>query len=196
MAEGPARGAFFIFRTRGRKARTAPQSRPLRQDGAMHAITLRALADFPDQLEAHFAAFPPEFIHWTPPSWDGVPSEALTALEQLCHVRDIEIDGYQVRIRRTLSEVTPTLASIDTDALVRERAYALDEPARALAAFRAARAQTLETISVLSDAQLARTAVFEGYGPLTLRSLIHYLCSHDQQHLAGLQWLLGKAHAR
>ncbi|HYP32290.1 MAG TPA: DinB family protein, partial [Burkholderiaceae bacterium] len=84
---------------------------------------------------------------------------------------------------------------IDTDALVRERAYARDEPARVLAAFRAARAATMEMIAGLSDAQLARSAVFEGYGPLTLRSLIHYLCSHDQQHLAGLQWLLGKAHA-
>jgi hypothetical protein len=21
---------------------------------------------------------------------------------------------------------------------------------------------------------------------------VHFLCSHDQQHLAGLQWLLGK----
>jgi hypothetical protein len=30
----------------------------------MHAITLAALAAFPDQLEAHFAAFPPEFIQW------------------------------------------------------------------------------------------------------------------------------------
>jgi hypothetical protein len=64
-----------------------------------------------------------------------------------------------------------------------------------LAAFRAARAQTLATIAGLSEAQWARTAVFEGYGPLTLRSLVHYLCSHDQQHLAGLQWLLGKADA-
>ena len=108
----------------------------------MHAITLRALADFPDQLEAHFAAFAPEFVHWAPPSWDGVPSEPLTALEQLCHVRDIEIDGYQLRIRRTLAESNPTLASIDTDALVRERAYARDEPARVLDAFRAARART------------------------------------------------------
>jgi hypothetical protein len=85
----------------------------------MHAITLSTLA-----------AFPPEFRHWAPPSWDGVPSEPLTALEQLCHVRDIEIDGYQVRIRRTLAETEPLLASIDTDALVRERAYARDEPAR------------------------------------------------------------------
>ena len=161
----------------------------------MHAITLATLAAFPDQLEAHFAAFPPEFRHWAPPSWDGVPSEPLTALEQLCHVRDIEIDGYQVRIRRTLLEDAPLLASIDTDALVRERAYARDEPGRVLARFRAARAETMEMLSGLSDAQLARTAVFEGYGPLTLRSLVHYLCSHDQQHLAGLQWVLGKAHA-
>jgi len=39
----------------------------------------------------------------------------------------------------------------------------------------------------------ARTGVLEGYGPLTLRSLVHYLCSHDQQHLAGLQWLLARS---
>jgi len=41
-------------------------------------------------------------------------------------------------------------------------------------------------------AELERRAVFEGYGWVTVRGLIHYLCSHDQQHLAGLQWLLGK----
>ena len=26
----------------------------------------------------------------------------------------------------------------------------------------------------------------------TLRALVHYLRSHDQQHLAGIQWLAGK----
>jgi hypothetical protein len=29
-------------------------------------------------------------------------------------------------------------------------------------------------------------------GPLTLRSLVYHLCRPDQQHLGGLQWLLGK----
>ena len=162
----------------------------------MHAITLATLAAFPDQLEAHFAAFPPAATRWAPASWDGVPSEPLTAIEQLCHVRDIEVDGYHVRIRRTLAEERPTLASIDTDALARERAYAHDDATRALADFRAARAITLEMISGLGETQLARTAVFEGYGALTLQSLLHYLCSHDQQHLAGLQWLLGKYDAQ
>jgi hypothetical protein len=33
---------------------------------------------------------------------------------------------------------------------------------------------------------------FAEYGRLTLRALIHYLRSHDQQHLAGIQFLAGK----
>jgi hypothetical protein len=64
-----------------------------------------------------------------------------------------------------------------------------------LGAFRAARANTLALLAGLTPSQFVRTGVLEGYGPLTLRSLVHYLCSHDQQHLAGLQWLLGKIEA-
>ena len=161
----------------------------------MNTTTLHALETFPQQLESHYAAIPQCFKHWAPPSWDGVPSEALTALEQICHVRDIEIDGYHVRIRRTLAESHPTLVSLDTDALARDRAYGADDADAALAAFRAARATTIELLRGLSPAQFDRTAEFEGYGRLTLRSLVHYLCSHDQQHLAGLQWLLGKIEA-
>ncbi len=83
----------------------------------MHPVTLNALAAFPDQLEATYAAIPSDLKHWAPPSWDGVPSEPLTAIEQACHVRDIEIDGYHVRFRRTLEELNARLASLDTEAL-------------------------------------------------------------------------------
>lgn len=159
---------------------------------AVDAVTLAALAAFPAQLAAHFALFPAEARHWAPPSWDGVPSEPLTAIEQLCHVRDIEIDGYQQRIRRTLGEDDPLLPSLDTDALARERRYGEDDPAAALAAFAAARRETLAMLAEITPEQLRRRARFEGYGPLTFKSLIHYLCSHDQQHLAGLQWVLGQ----
>lgn len=159
------------------------------------AVTLAALEAFPSQLEAHYAAIPSGFAQWAPPSWDGVPSEPLTALEQICHVRDIEIDGYQVRFHRTLNESHPTLVSIDTDALVIERAYGASDAAQALLDFRAARARTVALLAGLAPDQFDRTAVFEGYGAVTLRGLAHYLCSHDQQHLAGLQWLLGKIDA-
>jgi hypothetical protein len=161
----------------------------------MNTITIDALKDFPQQLEAHYAAIPNEFKHWAPSSWAGVPSEALTAIEQVCHVRDIEVEGYQVRFQRTLDESNPTLASIDTDALARDRAYGTSDADAALAAFREARKKTVALIANLTSAQLDRAAMFEGYGPVSLRSLVHYLCSHDQQHLAGLQWLLGKIEA-
>ncbi len=59
----------------------------------MHPITLAALEAFPREFEKHYAAFPAQFVHWAPPSWDGVPSEPFTAIEQICHVRDIEIEG-------------------------------------------------------------------------------------------------------
>lgn len=161
----------------------------------MNTVTLAALEAFPSQLEAHYAAIPSGFTQWAPPSWTGVPSEALTALEQVCHVRDIEIDGYHVRFQRTRDESHPTLASIDTDALVIERAYGKADATQALLDFRAARARTVTLLAGLAPEQFDRTAVFEGYGTVTLRGLVHYLCSHDQQHLAGLQWLLGKIDA-
>jgi hypothetical protein len=155
-------------------------------------VTLAALEKFPGELEQHFSAFEPRFAHWAPPSWEGVPSEPFTAIEQLCHVRDIEIEGYQTRIRRMLQEMNPMLPSIDSEMLARERGYGNEDGSAVIAEFRTARAQTIDLIRALDATQFERTAIFEGYGAVTLRGLVHYLCSHDQQHLAGLQWLLGK----
>jgi hypothetical protein len=161
----------------------------------MHPITLAALEAFPAELEKHYAAFPREFVHWAPASWEGVPSEPFTAIEQVCHVRDIEIEGYHQRFTRTLNEHQPLLASIDSEAVARERDYAAADVAEVFADFRRARATTVALLRGLDSSQLDRSAVFEGYGPVSLRGLVHYLCSHDQQHLSGLQWLLGKADA-
>jgi hypothetical protein len=157
----------------------------------MDAITLAALAEFPRRLEAYYGIVPSERKNWTPSSWDGVPSEPFTPVEQICHVKDIEIDGYHVRLRRTLEERHPLLASIDGERLAQERAYGSAEAAHVLRDFARARGETLALISRLTPQQLSRTAEFEGHA-ITLRGLVHNLCSHDQQHLAGLQWLLAR----
>ncbi|HEY0766384.1 MAG TPA: DinB family protein [Steroidobacteraceae bacterium] len=161
----------------------------------MDKFTLTALASFPGQLAACYAALPADHANWSPDSWQGIPSEAFTPLGQVCHVRDIEIDGYHVRIQRILNESHPVFATIDGETLGRERGYSKASATEALSAFRTARIHTMALLSRLTPQQFARTGVLEGYGPLTLRSLAHYLCSHDQQHLAGLQWLLGKIEA-
>jgi hypothetical protein len=162
---------------------------------AMHPITISALEAFPRALEQHYAAFPARFVHWAPASWDGVPSERFTAIEQICHVRDIEIEGYQVRFRRTLEESAPFLPSIDSEAVARERDYGREDAREVFGQIHAARAATVAMLRGLVPADFDRPAEFEGYGPVSLRGLVHYLCSHDQQHLSGLQWLLGKIDA-
>ena len=97
-----------------------------------------------------------------------------------------------MRIRRLLQEDSPDLVSIDGSALAIERRYAEEDVADALAAFREARKVTIEMIRTLDEAQLVRSGTFAEYGALTLRGLLHYLRSHDQQHLACLHWLIGK----
>lgn len=159
------------------------------------ATMLDALAAFPAQLAAYYAEVPPAFVGWTPPDWTGIPSERFTALEQLWHVHDVEVDGYHQRFRRILEEAHPFLPDLGSEALAKARGYASREAEPALAGFRAARERTVALLASLDAAQLARTGLFEDYGPVTVRSLAHYLCSHDQQHLAGLQWLLGKIDA-
>lgn len=154
--------------------------------------TLRSLATFPGQLDCHYRLIPDSHKSWAPDSWDGVPSEALTAIEQVWHVLDIEVEGYYRRFQRTLAEIDPLLESLDTYALARERRYKERDGAEALAAFRQARSRTIALLSTVQSEQWIRTARFDGYGSVTLRALVHYLCSHDQQHLSGLQWLLGK----
>jgi hypothetical protein len=79
--------------------------------------------------------------------------------------------------------------------VAKERNYGAADPARVFAEFRAARALTMALLRGLDETQFGRRANFEGYGSVSLRALVHYLCSHDQQHLAGLQWLLGKVDA-
>ncbi|ESQ90079.1 DNA damage-inducible protein DinB [Asticcacaulis sp. AC460] len=158
----------------------------------MDSATLDALAGFPDQLEAHYRAIPDGFELWTPSSWTGCPSEPYSALEQLCHIRDIEIDGYHVRFVRTLKEDRPFLPGVDGDRLKVLRSYSESFAPDVLDDIRQAREETLVLLATVSAEQWRRTCDFEDYGVTTLRGLVHYLCSHDQQHLAGLQWLAGK----
>jgi hypothetical protein len=164
-------------------------------NAAIGEATLHALAAFPARLEAYCAEVPAGFAGWAPADWTGIPSERFTAIEQVWHVHDVEIDGYHQRFRRILEEDHPFLPDLGSEALAKARDYASRDAMSALAGIRAARAQTIAMLSSLDDAQLARTGVFEDYGPVTTRGLVHFLCSHDQQHLAGVQWLLGKIEA-
>jgi hypothetical protein len=159
---------------------------------AIPADLLEELADMPRALERAIGLIPRDRLRWTPESWGGSPAENFSAIGHVCHLRDIEQDGYHVRIRRMLQEPNPSLVSLDGYELARERGYDGADLREALDAFAHARAVTVERLRELGEPELARAGEFDEYGRLTLRALVHFLRSHDQQHLAGLQFLAGK----
>lgn len=155
-------------------------------------LLLDEIAQMPSEIENILENFPQNQLSWKPGSWEGIPSESFSAIEQICHLRDIEIDGYQVRFQRVVSENNPTLVSLDGYELAKEREYHLQNLDVVLQEFRQARRQTIELIKSFPDPDFKRKGFFEGYGEVNLLSLIYFLRSHDLQHLSGLNWLLGK----
>lgn len=150
------------------------------------------LDGFPALLRRTLDDVPRAALDFAPQSWKEIPSEALTIRAQLCHLRDIEIDGYAKRFERVRDEDRPFLPSIDGMALARERRYESEDADAAIEAFAAARRKNVRLLSGFDAAELDRRAEFEGAGEATLRSLAHFLSSHDCQHLAGIEWLLAK----
>ena len=153
---------------------------------------MSALGEMPNQFERLFHLIPTGYLSWKPQSWEGIPGEKFSALEQACHLRDIETDGYQVRIRRILEEEHPSLVALDGYQLARQRHYSDANPEEVIVAFSEAREITLDLLRRISANQMERTAVFAEYGEVTLKGLVHFLCSHDQQHIACMHWILGK----
>jgi hypothetical protein len=154
------------------------------------------LANAPDQLAKAFVQVANVDWRWMPESLEGIPGEHFVAADQVLHVLDIEVLGYQVRIRRMLDEDCPDLVSLDSYVLAHEREYERRDPLEALHAFAQSRLSTLEKLGNLTVKQLQRRATFGEYGHVSLLGLVHFLISHDQQHLACLHWLMGRLASR
>lgn len=113
--------------------------------------------------------------------------DEFSVLEHVCHLRDIEHDGYRERISRILNEHQPPLPDIDGSRLAIERNYNGQDAARALAEFDLARRQNIEVLRVLSAEQLARKGTLEGAGVISLGKLILMMSEHDADHIAELE---------
>ena len=107
-------------------------------------------------------------------------------VENLLHLRDIEIEGYSKRLRRILAEDTPALPDIDGTRLAIERHYNEQPVAPALAEFSAARRENVALLRAVTPADLARKAEMEKVGRITLAQLVQMWREHDAGHRAEL----------
>ena len=109
--------------------------------------------------------------------------DEFSVLENVCHLRDIETEGYSVRIQRILAEDNPALADVDGARLAIERDYNKQDLNDALAAFTAARKQNVADFTNASAAEYERAGTLEVVGQITLRKLLEMMCQHDEGHV-------------
>lgn len=173
--------------------------RPLRREGEVHWQALLALLELtPARLaqtleetsdRARLAARP------TAQSW--------SALEVLCHVRDVEADVYAARLAQFMdgpNDGTVVLAgagNVDerNAAWARERAYANADPAAALAGFARARGENLALLTTLGPADWTRGAIHPARGAITLYEQVERFAEHDLGHLRQIERALASAGA-
>ena len=118
--------------------------------------------------------------------------EVFSVVENVCHLRDIEIEGYTARISRILRENNPHLPDIDGSRLAVEREYHSQNLLEALQAFAVARNQNTQTLSGLATEQFDREGTLEGVGSVTIRALLLMMRDHDADHVRALSSIRGR----
>src|SRR5579862_1041055 len=109
------------------------------------------------------------------------PGETFSMREQACHLRDVEREGYLLRVRRILDEDVPDLEGFDGAAVAAARDYNSQDARTAARDFAIARAEVVSILSRATPAQLAREATIFGKR-ITLSDLAAMIDEHDRGH--------------
>lgn len=115
--------------------------------------------------------------------------DGFSAVENICHLRDLEVQGYMPRIKRILDEVNPALADFDGARVAALSDYTNQDKDAALEAFTAARRTNVDALRNLTDAQFDRVGTLEGVGQISLSRLAEMMREHDEGHLEDLRIL-------
>jgi hypothetical protein len=139
-----------------------------------------ALAAMPARIDEFVAAVPQRL-------WRARPAEGgFSLVEQVCHLRDIDGEGYRLRLERILTEQEPSFANIDGAKLAQERAYQEQDLQTALADFGKTRADISRRLYGLSDAARQRAGFLDGTQRITVDDLVAAMLDHDLGHLQEL----------
>jgi hypothetical protein len=147
------------------------------------AALLDLLADTPNQIENFTTGLTDTELRL-----QSSPGE-FSVVENVCHLRDLELQGYTTRIRRILSETEPALPDFDGAWVAAKSAYNNEQLDNALRAFQQARRENVATLRSLTEAQLQSAGILEGVGRVTLERLAEMMREHDEGHLEDLRVL-------
>ena len=115
-----------------------------------------------------------------------------STVEVVGHLVDAE-ERALARIALVLNEDNPELAGYDQNALVRENDYQNQALQAVVDRLLELRAERIETLSALTEAQWLRTGVSAGKGVTPLTAITCHMCWHDTNHLAQIADTLAAA---
>lgn len=118
------------------------------------------------------------------------PQGGFSLTEHLCHLRDLEREGFLLRIRRIVDEDMPELHEIDGTTLAAERRYQDQDLFAAWRDWQAARDDTVALLRRHLPVHAQRTGIYGGFGVITLQALAEGIAVHDEQHWGELQVLV------
>lgn len=119
-----------------------------------------------------------------------LPEHGFSLVEHVCHLRDLEIEAFGVRVRRVLKEDLPLLESVDGTALAAERSYRSESAEDAFDRFSKARRRLVGGLRRLTNDQRRRIGVRDGIKRMTVDDLAWEIDDHDQTHILEMDELL------
>ncbi len=139
------------------------------------ASAVARLREMPAFLEGALARMEPRAVMQRP------SPDAFSLGEHACHLRDLEREGYLVRVRRLLAEDAPALTGFDGDAVAAASDYPSQDARAAAREFADARGELLGLLAPLTASELARAATFMDE-PVTFAAVVAMIVEHDREH--------------
>ena len=144
-------------------------------------MSFQDLGEFPQRVAELISGVFDANVKPSPGEW--------AIVEHVCHLRDIEAEGYVVRIGQLLEERDPLLRDLDGDQLAIDRRYIEQRVDDALRAFRDARTRSVSLLSNAEPAAFEREGTFGNAGRVTLAKLVAKMREHDAGHFRDIALL-------
>jgi len=124
-------------------------------------------------------------------NWQACRLEGEWSLtEVVCHLRDVEREVHQPRIKALAREDGAFLPGAVADDWVSERVYYKQNGSLALESFLAARNETLAQLSDFDETLWRRQGQHSFFGPTTMHELLYLMVQHDEAHWEQIRDLL------
>jgi hypothetical protein len=146
---------------------------------------LANLESLPNEIAHLVKGLSPEDLRWRP-----IPNKWSIG-EILVHLRDVEGEVFQTRLRRSLHEDQPLLEVWDQERAAEERDYSGQDPLAALDELRKLRGDTIRMLKTVPLESWERVGIHAERGPSTVEQQVtRQIRKHDLPHLIQIKDIL------